>query len=68
MDGQPVTRATSAGAVSPLSLGRIPGFAAGFTRRRLTARSLDPEVAGRALAEALGAPDAEVVLLTQVHG
>ncbi len=34
----------------------------------LTERSLDPEFAGRALADALGAPDAEVVRLTQIHG
>ncbi|MDL2716805.1 MAG: polyphenol oxidase family protein [Acidobacteriota bacterium] len=48
--------------------GLPPGFAAGFTRGPLTARSLDPDAAGRALAEALGAPDAEVVRLKQVHG
>ncbi len=57
---------TSSGC-SLLSLG-APGFAAGFTRGALTARALDPDVAGRALAEALGAPDAEVVRLKQVHG
>ncbi|MFI5120506.1 MAG: peptidoglycan editing factor PgeF [Thermoanaerobaculia bacterium] len=68
MDGQPATRATSAGAFSPLSLHGIPGFAAGFTRGALTAHSLDPDAAGRALAEALGAPDAEIVRLKQVHG
>ena len=68
MDGQPATRAISAGAVSPLSLGGIPGFAAGFTRGALASRSLSPDVAGRALAEALGVPDADVVMLTQVHG
>ena len=68
MDGQPATRATSAGAVQPLSLGAIRGFAAGFTRGPLTARSLDPDDAGRALAQALGAPEAEVVRLKQVHG
>ena len=50
-------------------LGGLPrGFTAGFTRGPLTARALDPDLAGRALAEALGAPDAEVVRLTQVHG
>ena len=43
--------------------GGIPGFAAGFTRGALTARSLDPDVAARALADGLGAPDAEVVTL-----
>jgi YfiH family protein len=63
-----VARTTPAGAVSPLTLGGIPGFVAGFTRGALAARSLDPDAAGRALAAALGAPDAEVVLLTQVHG
>jgi polyphenol oxidase len=68
VEGQPVTRASSASAVCPLSLRGLSGFAAGFTRGALTARSLDPEAAGRALAEALGAPEAEVVLLTQVHG
>jgi polyphenol oxidase len=68
VDGQPATRATSAGSVSPLSLGGIPGFAAGFTRGPLAARSLDPGAAGRALAAGLGAPDAEVVTLEQVHG
>jgi YfiH family protein len=41
---------------------------AGFTRGALTARSLDPDVAGRTLAESLGAPDADVVRLMQVHG
>jgi YfiH family protein len=68
VDGHPATRATSASAVWPLSLGSIPGFAAGFTRGPLAARSLDPDAAGRALAAGLGAPDAEVVRLTQVHG
>ncbi len=66
-------RATSAGAspasaVSRLSLGGVPGFAAGFTRGPLTARPLDPDLAARALAEALGAPAADVVRLKQVHG
>jgi YfiH family protein len=56
------------GAVSRLLLPGAPGFAAGFTRGALTARSLDPDLAGRALAEVLGAPDAEVVRLSQVHG
>jgi hypothetical protein len=70
---RPAARATSAGAASAgavtlLSLGGIPGFAAGFTRGALTAYSLDPDAAGRALAEALGAPDAEVVRMNQVHG
>ncbi|HSB64250.1 MAG TPA: polyphenol oxidase family protein [Thermoanaerobaculia bacterium] len=60
--------ATSRGAVTPLSLGGVTGFTAGFTRGALAARSLDPEVAGRALAEGVDAPDAEVVTLTQVHG
>ncbi|MGZ6987999.1 MAG: polyphenol oxidase family protein [Thermoanaerobaculia bacterium] len=68
MDGQPTTRTTSTGTVQPLSLGVIRAFAAGFTRGALTARSLDPDAVGRGLAEALGAPDAEVVRLTQVHG
>jgi YfiH family protein len=45
-----------------------PGFAAGFTRGALTARALDPDLAARALAEGLGAPDAEVLRLSQVHG
>jgi len=63
-----VKRVTSAGAVQPLSLGGIPGFAAGFTRGALTARSFAPDAAGRALAETLGAPDAEVVRLKQLHG
>jgi purine-nucleoside/S-methyl-5'-thioadenosine phosphorylase / adenosine deaminase len=65
---QPATRAISAGAFQFLSLRSAPGFAAGFTRGRLTARSLDPNAAGRTLAEVLGAPDAEVVHLNQVHG
>ncbi len=60
--------APSAGAVTPLSLAGIPGFAAGFTRGALTARSFSPDAAGRALTEGVGAPDAEVVALTQVHG
>ncbi|MGZ5380417.1 MAG: peptidoglycan editing factor PgeF [Thermoanaerobaculia bacterium] len=68
MDGHPATLATSAGAVQPLSLGGIPGFAVGFTRGALTARSFSPDAAGRALAAGLGAPNAEVVRLTQVHG
>lgn len=49
-------------------MGLPPGFAAGFTRGPLTARSVDPDAAGRALAQALGAPDVEFVRLTQVHG
>lgn len=53
---------------SRLPLRGAPGFAAGFTRGALTARALDPDVAAQALAEALGAPDAEVVRLKQVHG
>ncbi len=61
-------RATQVGAVSRLSLPGAPGFAAGFTRGALTARSLDPDVAARALAEAFAAPDAEVIRLRQVHG
>jgi polyphenol oxidase len=68
MDGRPATRASLAGAVQTLSMGGAAGFAAGFTRSRLVVRSLDPDAVGRALAEALGAPDAEVVRLTQVHG
>jgi polyphenol oxidase len=68
VDRHPATFATSASAFQPLSLEGAPGFAAGFTRGPLTARSLDPDAAGRALAEALGAPEAEVVRLTQVHG
>ena len=62
------TRAKLAGAMQLLPLGDIAGFAAGFTRGPLTARSLDPDAAGSALAACLGAPDAEVVRLTQVHG
>lgn len=54
--------------VSRLLLANAPGFAAGFTRGALTARALDTDVAARALAEALGAPEAEVVRLVQVHG
>ena len=54
--------------VSLLSLTGAPGFAAGFTRGSLTARALDPDLAARSLAEALGAPDAEVLRLKQVHG
>ena len=68
MVGQPAALRGSAGAVSRLSLDGAPGFAAGFTRGALTARSLDPDAAGHALAEALGTPEAEVVRLTQVHG
>ncbi len=68
MVGHPAALTGSAGAVSRLSLDGAPGFAAGFTRGALTARSLDPDAAGRALAEALGAPEAEVVTLHQVHG
>jgi len=68
VDGQPAARTTSAGTVSPLSLGDSPGFAAAFTRGALTARSFSPDRAGRALAAGLGAPDAEVVTLEQVHG
>jgi YfiH family protein len=59
-------RTNSIGDVQALSLG-LKGFAAGFTRGPLTARSMDPDAAGRALASALGAPDAEVVRLKQVH-
>ena len=68
MEGQPAARTTLAGAVSRLSLLGAPGFAAGFTRGSLTARALDAGLAARALAEALGAPDAEVIRLKQVHG
>jgi YfiH family protein len=68
VDGQSAGRATAGGAVSRLSLPGAPGFVAGFTRGALTARSLDPDLAGRALAEALGAPVADVVRLKQVHG
>ncbi|HEY3350412.1 MAG TPA: polyphenol oxidase family protein [Thermoanaerobaculia bacterium] len=68
MDGHPAAHTTLAGAVSRLSLPGAPGFVAGFTRGALTARSLSPDLAGRALAEALGAPGAEVVRLVQVHG
>lgn len=68
MEGQSVGRATAGGAVSRLSLPGSSGFAAGFTRGALTARAFDPDVAGRALAGALGAPDADVVRLKQVHG
>lgn len=58
----------STGTFQPLSLKGAPGFAAGFTRGPLTARSLDPDAADRTLAADLGAPDAEVVSLNQVHG
>jgi len=68
VEGQPAARTILAGAVSRLSLPGAPGFAAGFTRGALAARAFSPEEAGRALAEALGAPDAEVLRLTQVHG
>ena len=69
MVGQPAERASGGGAfVSRLTLRGAPGFAAGFTRGALTARALDPDVAARALAEGLGAPDAEVLRLSQVHG
>lgn len=54
--------------VSPLPLRGAPGFAAGFTRGALTARALDPDIAARALVEALGAPDADTLRLEQVHG
>ena len=54
--------------VSRLHLSGGPTFAAGHTRGPLTARSLDPDVVARALAEALGAPDAETVRMEQVHG
>ena len=46
MEERPAARANSAGAFQPLALGGIPGFAAGFTRDTLTARSLDPDAAG----------------------
>jgi polyphenol oxidase len=68
VEGQSVGRATAGGTVSRLALSGAPGFAAGFTRGALTARALDPDLAGRVLAEALGAPDAEVLRLSQVHG
>jgi YfiH family protein len=68
VDGQPATRTTSAGSFQTLSLAGALGFAAGFTRGPLTTRSLDPAEAGHALAAGLGAPDAEIVRLTQVHG
>ena len=64
--GETAERATSAGSVQILPL--AGGFAAGFTRGPLAARATDPDVSGRALAIALGAPDAEVVRLSQVHG
>jgi polyphenol oxidase len=67
VDGRPAVLAGSVGSVHSLSLPNAPGFAAGFTRGALTARSLDPDLAGRALAEALGAPEAEVVRPTQIH-
>ncbi len=54
--------------VTRLDLPGAPGFAAGFTRGALTARALDPDAAARALADALGAPDAVTVRLEQVHG
>jgi YfiH family protein len=54
--------------VSRLPLPGAPGFAAGFTRGALTVRALDPGVPARALADALGAPDADTVRLEQVHG
>jgi YfiH family protein len=59
---------SSDGYFSRLSLPGAPAFAAGFTRGALTARDLDPDRAGRALAEALGAPEAEAVRMDQVHG
>ncbi|MEO8585892.1 MAG: peptidoglycan editing factor PgeF [Acidobacteriota bacterium] len=62
------TIAAAGGTVSRLSLPGAPGFAAGFTRGALAARSFSPDDAGRALAEALGTPNAEVVRLKQVHG
>ncbi|HEX5854710.1 MAG TPA: polyphenol oxidase family protein [Thermoanaerobaculia bacterium] len=68
MEGQPATRTTLTAAFQRLPLGAIPGFAAGFTRGPLAAASLGPEAAARALAAALGAPDAETVLVHQVHG
>jgi polyphenol oxidase len=68
VEGRPAARTTLAAAFQRLSLGAIPGFAAGFTRGPLAAASLGPEAAARALATALGAPDAEVVRLNQVHG
>ena len=58
----------AAGSVSTLPLVGAPGFAAGYTRGPLTARSLDPDAAGRTLARELGAPEAEVLRLNQVHG
>jgi YfiH family protein len=68
VEEQPATRTSLAGAVQKVSLGGVAGFAAGFTRGPLTARSLSPDDAGRALAQVLGAPEAEIVRLTQVHG
>lgn len=59
---------SSAASVSRLPLRGAPGFAAGFTRGALTARALDADAAARALAEALGTPEAETVRLNQVHG
>ena len=61
-------RSGVAGVISLLALPGAPRFAAGFTRGPLAARSRDPDEAGRSLASALGAPDAEVLRLTQVHG
>lgn len=40
----------------------------GFTRGGLTSQSLSHDTCGRALASGLGAPDAAVVRLKQVHG
>jgi len=68
VEGQPAERVNEGRDVQRLSLPGTPGFAAGFTRGALTARALDPDFAGRALAEALGAPDAEVLRLVQAHG
>ncbi len=68
MERQPAERPSGDSSVQRLSLQGAPGFAAGFTRGTLTARALDPDLAARVLADALGAPDAEVIRLSQVHG
>jgi YfiH family protein len=45
-----------------------PRFAGGFTTRALLPDDLRADVGARRLANALGAPDAEIVRLRQVHG
>ena len=68
MDGKAEGHAGEGSFIQRLLLPGPRGFAAGFTRGPLTARALDPDLAARALAEGLGAPDAEIARLEQVHG